>query len=139
MAYINATEVKAIRDELKKTFPKYRFGVRKGSGSHSVSVTVKKGPAFEKFETFDRYKEEMKEVDLNDGYHSVNHYWLEENAGPNKGFFEKVVEIIKTAPYKAGVGDMWFDDSDIMTDYFHTAYYFDIRVGDWDKPYEVVA
>jgi hypothetical protein len=138
MAYINATEVKAIRNELKKEFPNYRFGVRKGSGSHNVHVTVKKGPAFEVFEKYGRYDEGMVTVDLNkDG--NVNHYWLEETTGPNAPFFEKIVEIIKTAPYKAGVGDMWFDDSDIMTDYFHTAYYFDISVGEWNKPYEITA
>jgi len=137
MAYISAPEVKAIREELKKTFPKYRFGVRKSSGGHSVDVTVKKGPAFETFKKFDRYREEEVTVDLNkDG--NVNHYWLEETTGPNAPFFEKIVEIIKTAPAKAG-GREWFDESDIMTDYFHTAYYFDINVGAWDKPYEVTA
>ena len=138
MAYINAKEVKAIRDQLKKEFPNYRFGVRKSSGGHSVGVTVKKGPAFEKFETFDRYNHEMKEVDLNEGYHQVNQYWLKENVGEkNTPFFEKVIEVIKTAPFKAGVGDLWYDKSDAMTDYFDTAYYFDISVGDWEKPYVV--
>jgi len=138
MAYISAVEVKAIRDELKKTFPEYRFGVRKGAGSLSVNVTVKKGPAFKTFEKFDRYSDELKTIDLNNGA-GVNTYWLEETTGPNAPFFEKVVEIIKTAPAKAGVGREWFDDSDIMTDYFHTAYYFDVSVGEWNKPYEITA
>ena len=34
-------------------------------------------------------------------------------------------------------GTKWFDKSDIMTDYFHTAYYIDINVGKWNKPYVV--
>jgi hypothetical protein len=29
----------------------------------------------------------------------------------------------------------WFDHSDSMVDYFHTAYYFSLSVGDWSKPY----
>lgn len=33
----------------------------------------------------------------------------------------------------------YYDDSDAMTDYFDTAYYYDIAVGDWQKPYKVVA
>ena len=137
MAYISAAEVKAIREELKKEFPKYRFGVRKGSGSLSVNVVVKKGPAFKTFEKYDRYSDEVKTIDLNKES-TVNTYWLEETTGPNKKFFEKVVKIIKTAPVKAG-GRAWFDESDIMTDYFHTAYYFDVSVGEWNKPYEIVA
>ena len=36
-------------------------------------------------------------------------------------------------------GDKWFDKSDIMTDYFNTAYYLDINIGRWNKPYELVA
>ena len=32
-------------------------------------------------------------------------------------------------------GDLWYDNSDIMTDYFDTAYYLDINIGKWNKPY----
>jgi hypothetical protein len=31
----------------------------------------------------------------------------------------------------------WFDKSDIQSDYFHTAYYYHINVGKWNKPYEL--
>jgi len=41
MAYISKEDVKAIRDELKATFPEFKFGVRKASGSMAVDVTVK--------------------------------------------------------------------------------------------------
>jgi hypothetical protein len=34
-------------------------------------------------------------------------------------------------------GNDWFDDSDSMTDYFHTAYYIGINIGNWDKDYVV--
>ena len=44
MAYINAKDVQAIRNELKATFPNFKFGVRKSSGSHGVDVTIKQGP-----------------------------------------------------------------------------------------------
>ena len=140
MAYINAAEVKAIRDQLKKELPQYKFGVRKGAGGHSVGVTFIKGPAFEKFETYDRYQGEFKEVDLNEGYHQVNHHWIKESAGEaNAPVMEKVVEIIKTAPMMAG-GKAWYNNSDIMTDYFDVAYYFDINIGkDYETGYVVAA
>ena len=48
-----------------------------------------------------------------------------------------MVDIIKTAPVSVG-GDAWFDKSDAMTDYFHTAYYFHLNIGRWDKPYQLV-
>jgi hypothetical protein len=44
MAYISKEDVKAIRDELKATFPKFKFGVRKSTGSMSVIVNIKQGP-----------------------------------------------------------------------------------------------
>ena len=36
-------------------------------------------------------------------------------------------------------GALWFDKSDIMTDYFHTAYFLDINIGQWNKPYKLLA
>ena len=41
MAYINANEVKSIREMLKETFPKFKWSVRKSSGGHSVGDTSK--------------------------------------------------------------------------------------------------
>ena len=40
---------------------------------------------------------------------------------------------------KAMKGAIWFDKSDIMTDYFHTAYYMNINIGRWNKPYKLLA
>ena len=36
-------------------------------------------------------------------------------------------------------GHEWYNNSDSMTDYFDVAYYLDIQVGRWDKPYKLVA
>jgi Large polyvalent protein associated domain 29 len=125
MAYISAKEVKAIRDELKAQFPKFKFGVRKGSGSLSVDVTIKSGP-----------------TDFSDictqgaGYAQINPYWLG-NYGRHQEFIEQVLRIIKIAPSTVEGGRRWFDESDASTDYFHTAYYFHIQVGEWNKGYEV--
>ena len=45
MAYISKEDVTAIRNELKATFPKFTFGVRKmHGGSNGVDVTIKAGP-----------------------------------------------------------------------------------------------
>ena len=124
MAYINAQDVAQIRKELKEKFPKFKFGVRKGAGSLSVGVTIKSGPA--------------DFVDPNGrGYIQINQYHLG-NYGPHEKFLRKLVDIVKTAPSRGEgfrKGEGWYDRSDAMTDYFDTAYYFDINVGAWNKPY----
>jgi hypothetical protein len=141
MAYINANATKSIREALKKKFPGHKFSVTKMSGSHGVDVAVMAGPAFKEesaqYDPFSPRKHKYVVSDLNKGYSNINEYWLKENYPNNAKFFQNVVEIIKTAPYYAGVGDLWFDKSDIQTDYFHTAYYMSISVGKWDKPFQV--
>lgn len=123
MAYINAKDVQAIRNELKQEFPNLKFGVKKNRHS-SVSVTVKSG-----------------DVDFSDitqnGYAQVNQYHLH-LTGQHEPMFQKMVEIVKTAPIRGGgfwANKGWYDNSDSMIDYFDTAYYFDINVGDWSTPY----
>lgn len=36
-------------------------------------------------------------------------------------------------------GDLYYNNSDPMTDYFDSAYFMSINVGDWGKPYEYKA
>lgn len=128
MAYIGAQEVKVIRQNLKQTFPNCKFSVRKSSGGHSVDIALLKGPEFEVVTT--RIHGEEREVNLNEGHTPINHHHLERFYGEkNAQFFEKVTSIAK--------GDKWYDRSDIMTDYFDTAYYISISVGQWDKEYQV--
>jgi len=138
MAYISANEVKAIRDELKAQFPKFKFGVRKGSGSLSVDVTVKSGPV----DFIENYNQTIddRHVDtrLAEGYMQVNQYWFQDHfTGEAKDSIDQFLRIIKIAPSTIPGGRRWFDDSDAMTDYFHTAYYIHLSVGSWDKPYMV--
>ena len=138
MAYINAEEVKAIRNALKKKFPEHKFSVTKDSGGLAVNVAIMEGPAFKaEEEKWNQYQDKYVAVDLNEGHHQINHVWCKDHYPNNGKFFQQIVDIIKTAPYYAGVGDLWFDESDAMIDYFHTAYYFHIEVGKWDKPFKV--
>ncbi len=39
---------------------------------------------------------------------------------------------------KAMRGSLWFDKSDLMTDYHHTAYFMSINIGRWNKPYQLI-
>ena len=57
-------------------------------------------------------------------YHFQNHY-----DGVAKEFLAEAIKALKSAD--------WYDESDAMTDYFNTAYYYDINIGKWDKHYVV--
>jgi hypothetical protein len=123
MAYISAQDVAAIRTELKQAFPKWKFAVRKGSGSLSVDVNIMRGTAA--FEGKD--------------YAQVNQYWIKSHwtDAEDAMVLEKINEIMHNAPGRAG-GKVFFDESDAMTDYFHTAFYTHLSIGAWNKPYECV-
>lgn len=131
MAYISANDVKAIREELKQAFPKWKFGVRKGSGSLSVDVTILRGTC-----SFD---EGFKDGFNGRRYCQVNQYWIDSNWADqdNKQALLKINEIMHHAPGRAG-GKVFFDHSDAQTDYFHTAFYTHLSIGQWDKDYECV-
>jgi len=45
-------------------------------------------------------------------------------------FFEELISAMK--------GDKWFNNSDTQSDYFHIAYYLDINIGQWNKPYKLI-
>ncbi len=123
MAYISADDVKAIRTELKQAFPTWKFAVRKGSGSLSVDVTILQGTA-----RFDGNTNTQ-----------VNPYWIEQHwkDEEDRAVLTKINEIMHNAPGRAG-GRVYFDESDAMTDYFHTAFYTHLSIGTWDKPYTLV-
>ena len=64
------------------------------------------------------------------GYIDVNPYWYQDHFdGKAKKFLTEAFAALKSAG--------WYDRSDAMTDYFDTAYYVDVNVGKWNKPYIV--
>ena len=121
MAYIKTEEVAAIRGQLKEKFKGLKFSVRKQHHS-SVSVTIKAGNV------------DFSDILDDSGYAQINQYWLN-RTGKHEHLFEEIYKVIKTAPASVEGGREWFDDSDSMTDYFHTAFYMSVNVGSWDKPY----
>ena len=131
MAYISANDVAAIRKELKEAFPKWKFSVRKGSGSLSVDVTILKGTcSFE--DGFANSFQGRKHC-------QVNQYWIDSHwtDAEEAMVLKKINEIMHNAPGRAG-GKKFYDNSDAMTDYFDTAFYTHLSIGAWNKDYECV-
>jgi hypothetical protein len=130
MAYITADDVKAIRTELKETFgKKWKFSVRKGSGSLSVDVTILKGTV-----SFDE--------NFRDGrrHAQVNQYWIDSHWTDfeARAALNTINEIMHNAPGRANAARKFYDNSDAMTDYFDTAFYTHLSIGEWDKDYQCV-
>ena len=64
------------------------------------------------------------------GYSDVNPYWYQDHYdGKAKAFLDEAFKALKVAG--------WYDNTDAQIDYFDTAYYCDINVGKWNKPYIV--
>ena len=64
------------------------------------------------------------------GYADVNVYWFQDHYdGVAKDFLTEAMAALKCAG--------WYDRSDAQIDYFDTAYYVDINIGRWNKPYIV--
>jgi hypothetical protein len=62
----------------------------------------------------------------------VNPYWYNEHfTGDARTIINDVIDGLKSANY--------YDKSDAMIDYFDTAYYMHLNIGDWDKPYKLEA
>ena len=131
MAYITKEDISAIRNELKglkKIFGKsLTFSVRNENHS-SANITLTK------------WDEDLTSVLNDSGYAQVNHYYLREHFGDSRltDLLEMVNEIAHNAPGRAN-GKLFYDNTDIMTDYFDTAWYISLNIGKWDKAYEQMA
>lgn len=114
MAYVSNETKAAIQTALKPVFKKYgiKATVARNSYKSTLVVNVTAG-----------------DIDFGADHIDVNIYWIDDNhKGIARDFLKEVLQTIRTA------GD-WFDNSDPYTDYFHTAFYIDINIGRWDKPY----
>lgn len=135
MAYVSketkANIVEAVKPILKKYGVKGTFAVRHHStivlniNSGVLDFITNHNEACEKrYSHRDNWQPSENNID-------VNVYWIDDHfSGQPRDFLNEVMQAIKMA------GE-WFDESDSMTDYFHTAFYIDINVGKWDKPYQL--
>ena len=116
MAYVSKETKKELAPAIKKVLAE--FGVKgtiKVNNYSTLVVTLRKVPA-----TLFTAKEIENGVNV---YHIENHF-----EGTAKKFLTKLLTAMK--------GDKWYDNTDAMIDYFDTAWYNSIRIGEWNKPVE---
>jgi|AntRauTorcE11897_2_1112592.scaffolds.fasta_scaffold00173_15 ribosomal protein S17E len=111
MAYIRTEEVKIIRNALKAEFPEIKFSVTCSNYS-KLNVSIMKSPYFD------------DGVEFEPNHRFIDKYF----EGDSNRVLNKINSIIREK-------GNYYDNSDAMTDYFDTAFYYSIKVGKWDKPH----
>jgi len=133
---------KLVRQQLKKELPGFKFSVtsKRFSGGSSISVALMTAPfpVFAKDEDVNGNEQakdyaQLNHFQLRKGYDYSHHY-----SGVCNGAYltPEAWEVLARA-VEIGQLHNW-DNSDIQTDYFDVNYYFDIEIGKWDKPFQIV-
>ena len=135
MAYMNQEKKATISAQVKPIFKKYGIKGSLAVRHHStIVVNIKSGP-LDFIGNYNALQIARRDIGrdahiITQEYLDVNPYWYQEHfSGVCKEFFEELFAAVK------GAG--WYNNSDAMIDYFDTAYYFDVNVGRWNKPYEL--
>lgn len=133
MAYINQDGKAKIAQALKPILAKYKVkGTLSIRNKSTITLKIKSSP----IDFIGNYnaiqaKRVAKPVPATNCM-DVNPYWFHEHYdGTALQFLTEAVAALKA--------NNWFDKSDTSTDYFHTAYYFGIEIGQWDQPYQIAA
>ena len=145
MAYVSQEMKKDLAPQIKAVLKKYGLKGSIGVRHHSSLVVNIKSGILDLVGASNRHRIEEAKRRGNepyiDNYIQVNENYVSDwmkASGESKiaKFYDELVAAMK------GVGSQsveWYNNSDIMTDYFDRAYYIDINVGQWNKPYEVTA
>lgn len=136
MAYMNQERKAQIAKALKPVLAKYKVKGTLSVRNHSTIVLTVKSGAIDFIANSNRvcgsshYQVSHGFRPNTSGYSDVNPYWFHEHYdGKAKAFLTEAFKALKVAG--------WYDRSDAMVDYFDTAYYTDINIGKWNKPYVV--
>lgn len=121
MAYMNQDQKKELAPAIKAVLKKYGIKGTIAVRHHStLVVNIKEGD----LDLLSIYNEDRT-------YAQVNPYWVVRNTEDDypviSAFYAELIAAMK--------GSNWFDKSDSMTDYFHVAWYLNINVGDFQRPY----
>ena len=118
MAYVSKETKKELAPAIKKVLAEYGVkGTIKVNNYSTLVVTLRKIPA-------GLFTDKEIENGVN-VYHIENHF-----EGTAKKFLTKLLAAMK--------GTKWYDNTDARIDYFDTAWYNDIKIGEWNKPVEVI-
>ena len=107
-----------VRAWLKETYPGYKFSVRR-ENCHSIHIRLMKAD-------FEAFTKESGKVQGD-----VNHHHIHSDKSLTDRAKDVMVNICDF------IMSYNFDDSDPMTDYFHTNFYLTLGIGSYKQPYKV--
>lgn len=126
MAYMNQEKKAQVSALLKPILKKYGVKGSLSVRNHMTLVLTITQGSIDFIGNFNRTVDKTVENNID-----VNPYWFHDH------FSGKAKQCL-TEVFRAMKGADWYDRSDAMTDYFDTAYYVDVNIGKWNKPYTLV-
>lgn len=131
MAYFNQEKKKKVAPKIKEILKKYNVKGSLSVENHSTLVLTLSSGSLDFLGADLKIREDGAQRE----YIQVNPYYTEEwhrKVGETKiaDFYSEIIPAMKSAD--------WYDRSDIMSDYFETAYYISINVGKWDNGYKLI-
>jgi len=114
MAYIDADAVKVIRKDIKAKYPAkdgWKFSITKRDSS-VLTVAIMQAPI----------------PFVKDGeYQDINHHYISKDDEKTSSILEDITRIANKTNY---------DKSEAQVDYFDVGFYFYLKIGKWDKPFQ---
>ena len=133
MPYVTKEDKIEISNKIKPLLKKFGLKGTLSVHNHSTLVlTIWNGPinfisnfnevAGDRFSYNDRFEP------ITSGYMQINEYHYKNHfSGVALEALSEIIPEMRTKDF--------FDDTDIMSDYFNRSYYFSINIGTWEKPY----
>lgn len=132
MAFMDQTKKAVIQAALKPVLAQYGMKGSLSVRSHmTIVLTLTKGP-IDFIPAFKSWGPSGQHQAYEKYYLPINTYWIDENYTGTAGQFLKDCMVALRAAD-------WYDKSDASIDFFSTAYYIEIQVGKWSKPYILTA
>ncbi len=133
MAYISQEEKKELMPAIKAVLQKYKLKASVSINHYStLVVTIKSGPIdfISNYIVNGDLSVERALAVVKQQYMDVNRHSADNTFdGKAKDCINELIVAMK--------GNKWYDKTDSMVDHFNIAYYLNINVGKWNKPYIV--
>ena len=135
MAYMNQSKKAVIASKVKPILAKYGMKGSLSVRNHStICLTLTSGSIdfigdLQEQRQFGYVTHKLDKQKMRERYElDINPYWFQDHyTGEALAFLSEIFPAMYAAD--------WYDKSDAQIDYFDTAYYVDVNVGKWTKPY----
>ena len=137
MAYMNQSKKAVIASKVKPILAKYGMKGSLSVRNHSTICLTLTSGSIDFIGDLNEQRQvgyvttQIDKDKMRERYEiDINPYWFHEHyTGESLAFLSEIIPAMKGADY--------YDNSDAQIDYFDTAYYFDVNVGKWNKPYNL--